>query len=157
MEGFGALDKFLRIAVIGRSELFFAERTARRELQITRQLPSFGRAKQLDALKWLRRPWPEAVHRELRLLPWFDVHKHVVVVLLGRLSLPIEIWRVIRWDFNTYPARKDRILFSTPAHSRGRTTAQHDVFHHTSIDNFDPRYPKRITNFFRELPAASVR
>lgn len=75
------------------------------------RLPSFGKAEPLDGRERLSRPRPEAIERELRLLPGFDVNEGVVVFLLGRLALPIEIRRIVRRHLNGCPARENRVLF----------------------------------------------
>src|SRR6476660_3714148 len=70
----------------------------------------------------LGRPRAEAIQRELRLLAGFYVHEDVVVLLFGRLALPIKIRRVIRWYLDARTAGENRVLF-------GAATAQHQVFH----------------------------
>src|SRR5271169_1575855 len=63
----------------------------------------------------LRRPGPEAIERELRVLSGLDVDEKVIVLLLGRLTLPIEIGRIVRWHLDAGAAGKDRVLFRPTA------------------------------------------
>src|SRR5208337_4562180 len=69
----------------------------------------------------LCRPRPEAIERELGLLSRLDVDQDIVVLLLGRLALPIEIRRIVRGHLDARTAREDGILF-------GAAAAQHQVF-----------------------------
>ena len=64
----------------------------------------------------------EAIQCEPCLLPGFDIHKHVVVLLPWRLPLPIEIRRIVRRHFDVRPAWENRVLFRAAA-------AQQQVFH----------------------------
>ena len=68
------------------------------------------------------RPWPEAVQYELRLLPGLDVNKEVVVLLFGRLALPIQIGRIVRRHLDARPARKSGVLL-------GAAAPQHQILH----------------------------
>src|SRR5690242_16572163 len=79
-------------------------------------------SEQLYGSELLGRPRPEAIEGELGLRAGFDVHEDIVVLLLGRLTLPIEIRRIVRRQLNARPAGENRILFCA-------ATAQHQVFH----------------------------
>src|SRR6266436_2586942 len=83
---------------------------------------SFGRVEQLLAFKRRGRPGPETIERELGLLTGFDIHKDVVVLLLGRLALPIEIRRIVCRYLDVCPAWESRVLFCA-------ATAHQQIFH----------------------------
>ena len=54
------------------------------------------------------------------------VNEDVVVILLGRLSIPIEIRRIVRRHFDGRLSGKDRILFRASA-------AEQQVFHAVDV------------------------
>ena len=66
---------------------------------------------QLHGPKRLGRPRPEAIEREPGFLAGFYIHKDVVVLLLGRFTLPVEIRRIVRRQLDARPAGENRILF----------------------------------------------
>src|SRR5262245_13835884 len=68
------------------------------------------------------RPWPEAIEREPGLLAGLGVDEDVIVLLLRRLTLPIEIRRIVGRHLDAGAARQDRILL-------GAAAAHHQVFH----------------------------
>src|SRR4029077_4537783 len=63
----------------------------------------------------LGRPPPEGVEGKLRLVAGFNVHEDVVVLLFGRLTLPIEIRRIVCWYLDARPAWENRVLFGAAA------------------------------------------
>src|SRR6516165_7893328 len=77
---------------------------------------------QLHGCEWFSRPRPEAVQRELRLLSGLDVDESIVVLLLRRLTFPIQVRRIPRGNLDARAARKNRVLFCAAA-------AQQQVFH----------------------------
>src|SRR5262245_27556556 len=87
-----------------------------------RTLParSLARAEQLHGLERRGRPRSEAIERERRPLAGLDVHKQVVILLLGRLPLPVQIRWIACGDLEARPAGKNRVLFGTAA-------AEHEI------------------------------
>ena len=77
---------------------------------------------QLHGFKRLGRPGPETIERKLGLPAGCDIHKDVVVLLLGRLALPIEVRRIVGRHFGARPIWKNWILFCAAA-------AQQQIFH----------------------------
>jgi hypothetical protein len=55
-----------------------------------------------------------------------NVNEEVVVLLLGRLALPIKVWRIARGYLDARAAWKDRILLSS-------ATAEMRVIHNIHL------------------------
>src|SRR4026207_1391900 len=83
---------------------------------------------QLHGSERLGRPWPEAVEGELGLLAGLNIHQDVVVLLLGRLTLPIEVRRTVRGQLDARAAWENRVLLRPAA-------AQHQVFHSVDVEH----------------------
>ena len=88
-----------------------------------------ARRKDFHGCERLGRPRPETIESELGLLAGFNVHQNVVVLLLGGLTLPIEVWRIACRQFDAGSAWEDRILLCAAA-------AQHQVFHILDVEEF---------------------
>src|ERR1700741_1344790 len=84
------------------------------------QTPASGSLEEFLCPEWLRRPRPEAIEGEFRLLAGFNVHQHVVVLLLRRLALPVKVRRIISGHLDAGSPRQDWVLFCAP-------TAQHQI------------------------------
>src|SRR5215831_19664554 len=67
-------------------------------------------------------PRSETVQRELCLLSGLDINTEVVVLLLWRLTLPIEVRRIARGHLDGRAAWENRVLFCA-------TAAQQQVLH----------------------------
>src|SRR5215510_2093355 len=94
-----------------------------------RSLPEplrLGKSEQLHGCERLGRPWPEAVEGEPCLLAGLNIHQDVVVVLLGRLALPIEVRWIVRRLLNARATREDWVLLRPAA-------AQQQVFHAVDV------------------------
>jgi hypothetical protein len=50
-------------------------------------------------------------------------------ILLGRIALPVEIGRIVRWHLDAGAAGKDRVLF-------GATATQQQIFHTVYFEEF---------------------
>ena len=81
----------------------------------------------LHGCERLSRPRSEAIEGELGLLAGFNIHQDVVVLFLGRLTLPIKVRRIVRRQLDARSAREDRVLF-------GAATAKHQVFHPIDVE-----------------------
>src|SRR6266436_4550080 len=72
--------------------------------------------------EWLCRPRPEPIESEFRILAGLDIDKHVIVLLLWSLSLPVEVRRIARGHLDARATRQDRVLLRA-------ATAQHQILH----------------------------
>src|SRR5262245_51214253 len=90
-------------------------------------LPCRRLLEQLDGSERLGRPRPEAIEGESSLLTRFDVHQRVVVLLLGRLPLPVEVRRIVCRELDARAPRENRILLRA-------ATAKHQVFHAVDVE-----------------------
>src|SRR5262247_1814161 len=80
-----------------------------------------SRGKDLHGCERLGRPRPGTIERKPALLAGFNVHQNVVVLLPRRLTLPIEIRRIVGGQFDGRSAWENRVLL-------GAAAAQHQVF-----------------------------
>src|SRR5262245_350378 len=90
-------------------------------------LPAYS-SEQLHGCERFGRPWPEAIEAEPGLLAGVYIHKHVVVLLLGWLTLPVEIRRIVRRQLDARAPGENRILFRAAA-------AQHQVLHAVDLEH----------------------
>jgi hypothetical protein len=75
-------------------------------ISAAQQYRSTDLLKQFYGCERLCRPRPETTEGELGLLAGFDIHKDIVVLLLGWLTLPIEIRGIVCGHLDVCPAHR---------------------------------------------------
>src|SRR6476620_3482666 len=90
---------------------------------------ALSRGKDFHGCERFGRPRPETIECESGFLAGLNVRQNVVVLLLGRFTLPVEVWRIVGRQLDAGSAWEYRVLLCAAA-------AQHQVFHIVDVEEF---------------------